>query len=371
MIVEPTPTSPRSPWRRALRLAGIVLPVALLTGIVGAGLLGPKVEGPAARSPRVAEATSGPSTKASGVASATGSEPAASGSPEASDAVPAFPTQFGDLPAAAPSEVRAARQAGGDLAALAVAGVLDIGPGPGCDDLPDGPLGPWCARSGIIYDDAAPTSGDGATFRQHLHVMVPVGVRLPDAVVAAAEDGTPPVRVLVVGRFATVGCAGRCDDGFVVERVAWAAGRQVGITPLLAAPLATGTKRPNPFALALDAADLPLMAVLVWPDGVRDLDPAAARFALAGTPSEPVWYVRALDGARGPGMERHVRWVLLAEKDLHVIASGRPASQAQGAITNVPAVVSPGAATSPASSASSSPPAQSTATPPAASPPPG
>ena len=62
-------------------------------------------------------------------------------------------------------------------------------------------------------------------------------------------------------------------------------------------------------------------------------DPAAAPLAATGPRSEPVWYLRVLDGARGPGMERTVRWMLLAEKDLRVLGSGRPGGPATAAGT--------------------------------------
>ena len=44
MIIEPTPTNPRSPVRRALRLAGLLLPVVLFAGVLTAGLAGPRPE---------------------------------------------------------------------------------------------------------------------------------------------------------------------------------------------------------------------------------------------------------------------------------------------------------------------------------------
>jgi hypothetical protein len=81
---------------------------------------------------------------------------------------------------------------------------------------------------------------------------------------------------------------------------------------------------------SLDLADLPLLAALVWPEDVWRLDTDAGGVAIRGTSGEPVWYLRVLDGARSPSMERQVRWMLLAEPDLRVLASGRPGS---GAVT--------------------------------------
>jgi len=339
MIVEPTPTNPRSPWRRALRMGGLVLPVVLLGAVMAAGFLGPKPEPPPPPPPApVAVATPAPS------ASAPATQPAASPARVelvAADA-PEPPAQFGDLTTTTSGELVAARRAAGDTpATVAVAGFLKVVPGEDCADQPGGTdLGPWCVRTGILADwwwtSMSTLTGP---VPPHLHVTIPVGVRVPTTVqLAAASSSGGGTHVLVVGRFADVaGCDGAgpatrdCDDGFIVERVAWVDGVRVGLSPLIADRLDTGGRRPNPFALVLDAADLPLSAVLVWPDAVPAIDPAAATVAAAGPRSEPVWYLRVLDGARGPGMERTVRWMLLAEKDLRVLGSGRPDGMTAGA----------------------------------------
>ena len=113
-------------------------------------------------------------------------------------------------------------------------------------------------------------------------------------------------RVVVIGRFGTppAGCPGEpsdCGDVFVVERFAWADGVRVGLTPLIAEPLQTGSRRASPFSTVLGGSELPLAAVLTWPDGIARLDPDAAAIAAAGAPSEPVWYVRVLEEAAEPG----------------------------------------------------------------------
>ncbi len=315
MIVEPTPTNPRSPWRRGLRVGGLVLPVILLAGAVGAGLLGPRVEQPP-------PATSAPAPLSS--------PPASPIDPSASEG-PVIPVQFGDLGSVTPADLVEGRRAGRAPEAVAVGGYLRVTPATECADAPGGPLGPWCARAGIVADRSWIAVGDGAGSRPpHVHLVVPIGVRLPIAVERSAGAGLEN-RVLIVGRFeGGAACGdpgGRCDDGFVVERFAWVDGVRVGLTPLIADRLDTGTRRPNPFELVLDAADLPLSAVLLWPDALAAIDPAAAMLAAKAPQSEPVWYLRVLDGARGPGMDRHIRWMLLAEKDLRVLGSGRPAVQ--------------------------------------------
>jgi hypothetical protein len=315
MIVEPTPTNPRSPWRRALRLGGLVLPPALLAVVVGAGVLGPRPD------------PLPPLDPAPPAAALPGTSPAASAVPE-SPAVedgPPIPVQFGDLGSVSAGDLVAGRREGRAPATVAVGGYLSVTPAGGCDDLPGGPLGPWCARDGVLADAPWPAGGGLASRPAHVHLTVPIGVRLPAAV---ERGGGGDHRVLAVGRFedgAACGeTGGRCDHGFIVERFAWADGVRVGLTPLVAERLDTGTRRPNPFVLAIDVADLPLSAVLVWPDAIATIDPAAAAIAAAGPANEPVWYLRVLDGARGPGVERRVRWMLLAEKDLRVLGSGRP-----------------------------------------------
>ena len=195
----------------------------------------------------------------------------------------------------------------------------------------DDPLGPWCERTGVLSDWAWANGGDfSASVPPHLHVVIPVGVQIPGVIAGSIEaPGGGGSHALVVGRFTPVAgaCSGPrrdCDERFTVDRFAWVDGVRVGLTPLVAHRLDTGTKRANPFTLALDAADMPLLGVLTWPDGVAALDPDAAAAAADGPPSVPVWYLRILDGAREPGAERRVRWVLLAERDLRVIAAGRP-----------------------------------------------
>ena len=120
----------------------------------------------------------------------------------------------------------------------------------------------------------------------------------------AARRHARPVPVLVVGRRAVrpAACQGWgpaiCDDEFVVDRVAWAGGVRMGLTPLVDARLQT-ERRPNPFMTSLDLADMPLLGALVWPEDVWRLDSEAGSVAIAGTPGQPVWYLRVLDGARG------------------------------------------------------------------------
>ena len=314
MIVSPTPTTRSTRRFRAQRVAGFVVPPALLALVVAAGFAGPRQEAAPVRSP--------------------GPAPQASQPGPAPDPANAFPAMFGDLEAIGPAELLAAGDAVPPSEAVALEGYLGVDPAESaCGDAPGAPFGTWCDRRGIIATTPWATSGT-APFPPHVRVHVPVGVRLP-AVIEGAQPGDElePMPVLVVGRRAVrpAACQGWgpaiCDDAFVVDRVAWAGGVRMGLTPLVDDRLQT-EKRPNPFATSLDLADMPLLGALVWPEDVWRLDTDAGSVAIDGIPGQPVWYLRVLDGARSPGMDRRVRWMLLAEPDLRVLANGRPGAEA-------------------------------------------
>ena len=315
MIVSPTPTSRPSRRFRAQRIAGFVVPPVLLALVVALGFAGPHHD-------------AGPVPSRGAVAPASPADPAVA------DPAAAFPAMFGDLEAIGPAELLAAGDELPPSDAVALVGYLGVDPAESaCADAPGGPFGAWCDRRGIIAREPWATSGT-APFPAHVRVYIPVGVRLP----AVFEDAQPgdqfdPMPVLVVGRRAVrpAACQGWgpaiCDDEFVVDRVAWAGGVRMGLTPLVDARLQT-SRRPNPFETSLDMADMPLLGALVWPEDVWRLDTNAGGVAVEGTPGQPVWYLRVLDGARGPTMDRQVRWMLLAEPDLRVLANGRPGAEA-------------------------------------------
>lgn len=347
MIVQPTPTAPRSPLGRGLRAAGLVLPVVLLAVVVAAALLGPREEG--------TTAPDGPRGSAAGLVAGP-SPTGPSAAPPSQDPLPppdpleGVPPAFGGVRTASPADVLARRRSGEDPGVVAVAGYLALDrrtlpvegsesrrlPSAGCAREPDldDPADPWCVRAIVLAEGPWRLEREGGTgfagIPAHLHGVAPAGVRLP-AAVAATGDGGPAVPVLVVGRFERPACEGdpRCDDGFVIDRVAWADGTRFGIAPLLDPLLDTGAARPNPFAMALDERQLPLLAVLAWPEAISRLDPAAARAAAMGPPGDPVWYVRMLEReGRGPpsrGTWPRVRWMLLDEPLLRPIEEGDPA----------------------------------------------
>lgn len=342
MIVEPTPTSPRTPVRRALRLAGFLVPPVLLAAVVGVGMLGPKPEptpGPVA-TPEVAIATPAPTPPVTARVVAPAPVPIPTPAPVilAAHVSPAFPSAFDGIPARAPSGAIDGRSRGHLSGAVVVAGYLKVdGPDGGCTGDSTGPLGPWCVRTGILGDRAWSVTGvDMDPLPAHLHVVVPLGVRLPSGVehMATATAG-PPIPVVVIGRFTGARpCAPKdlawCEEPFTVDRFAWADGVRVGLTPLADERMTIDRRPPNPFSTAIKPWQTPLLAALVWPASVAALDPAAASAAAARPASEPVWYLRVIIRShKGPiahGGRPVVRWMLLDDRRLTVLATGTPAA---------------------------------------------
>ena len=321
MIVEPVPTNPRSPARRLLRVMGIAAPALLLLGAVAVGVVGPRPEPPP---------TAPPAATADPVALA--SLPAASvapGPPDHPGVVPWAakarpPASFAGFEVGTVAEVVAARSAGATLGLVAVDGWLGVESGnSACASTSWGALGPWCRRSAILA--AKPwtgvRAGISAGLPAHLHVAIPLGVRLPDGLTPLADGGTP-VRVLALGHFDHDGspCGGRgpgaCDGGFVVDRITWAGGSRMGLTTLLA-PGLDATRRANPLE-AVAMPDVPLLAVYARPAVLLAIDPAIARLGHATLQQPATWYVRWFDAT-----SREVRWQLLDGRTLGVLGAGR------------------------------------------------
>jgi hypothetical protein len=350
MIVEPTPVHPRSPFRRALRAIALATPAVLLLAAVGAGIAGPKPTPP----PEALVGLPTPSVAASPEAPSPSPSPSPSVAQNTGAAQVAFPSAFGRLLAIRPSEVLAARLAGTTPDVVVVAGFMDIDwVDLACKDAPLGAAGPWCERRGTLYEAPIATLGNtGPGGRPtHLHLTIPIGVRIPDAV-AATEGGTAgsTVPAVLVGEFAPgSSCGGgqqACDQGFVVDRVTWAGGLDVALVPLVEPPLDIG-RRANPFTVAPSLGVVPLEAVLAWPRTIASLDAGAGAVAAQGPPSEPLWFMRVIAGvgtgvgtSTGAGLRAaapHVAWVLLDEPHLDVIASG-PTTAPMGGTASGPAV---------------------------------
>jgi hypothetical protein len=328
MIIEPTPTNPRSPVTRALRVAGLATAPVLLVAAVALGLAGPKPEPAPTPPPALPSRT--PGVPSSPVPSPASSPDAVQGN---TGSWPAETAAFANMQALDPGEA-VARRAGGEAdGPIVVRGHLKLdAPDGSCDGGTLGQSGPWCPRTGILADRAwAVTGADVDPPPGHLHVTLPPGVRAPDVLGRMSADvSAPPLPVVVVGRFTGTPCRptdpARCEEPFVVDRVAWADGVRVPLTPLAEDRLETGRRRANPFELAVAPRQTPLVALLAWPATVARLDPATEATLAALEPSEPVWYLRVLERV-GKGPSSHggrpaVHWLVLDERLLDVIATG-------------------------------------------------
>jgi hypothetical protein len=336
VIVEPVPTSPRSPIRRGLWLAGLVLPPLLLVAVVAAGVLGPSTPEPA-----LAESSTRPVTSAAAGPADANDDGATS---NADGRLSGAPAVYAGLAVLRPSEAAAKRATGARPGAVAVGGYLAVtGTGTLCLESTPDPPGEWCVRTAILLDAPWPRAGgDGSGGRTpHLHATIPIGVRLPEPGERAdtsrgggtGVDWSPPVPVVAIGRFqGDARCGGvdrRCDHGFVIERVAWSDGVDLGLVPRIEPTLEIRWRRANPFAVTVSDQDIPLLGVLAWPTTIPLLEPAAAA-AVAGRPDgEPVWLLRMVGREiRGPQSRGPVvRWVLLDDRRLRVLAIGEPAAE--------------------------------------------
>lgn len=305
MIVEPTPTNPRSPVRRALRLAGLVLPVVLLAGVVAAGLLGPRPADlpPLDSDPPLEAAASNPMAAADASSSPT-PVPAPSGPG------PGFPAVAADLSVLSIVEAQGA-MAHSPGRPIAVAGYLDrVRTADGCPASAGdarGLLSPLCERSALLVV----ASGDAANTGAHLHLRILPGVRLPAAFEDAVADA--PMRVVVVGRGDRTGalCGNPergCANRLTADLVAWADGSPFDPGPVFESgpealpPAIAHRYLDHARSLVVGPSGTVLMSALVRPRTVAAIDPdAGAALAAGPTPRGLVWYVRGLATTYGPG----------------------------------------------------------------------
>lgn len=337
MIVEPTPTNPRSPVRRALRLAGIVLPVVLFAAVLGVGLLGPKPE-PAAPVPSAVPPEAAPATPAV-------SPGGDSASTRPADLAGAPPATVASIRVRSVSATLETWRAGDGAAIVAVAGYLRGGGNAMTCGVETVLPGSACARPVVIAETpVSSSSGAGSSGRgAQIHAVVPPGVLLPgDPGGPTANAGGSYPFVVVIGRFGAsdAGCTGDlrgCEDPFTVERIAWADGESVAIVPgaqaSLAAsasdPVVVDTPRATRAALGPTTA---LLRVLLLGAGLEAVDPTAAG-AIAEWSASPaagaVWYLRVLDVPASPlpgpfrGLRTpQIRWAVVSRRTGALIASG-------------------------------------------------
>jgi hypothetical protein len=374
MIVEPQPTSPRSPARRTLRLVGVAAPIVLLAGIVGAALLGPRPAGaPSPDSSAVAAVSGRTRDPASDPASdRTGDERGDAATQAASDrpvvlsdgTTTTFPETWIGFRVRSVAETRAERQAGGAAGIVAVAGYFSYGSlswtcadayldASGCD-----------GRTLLADEDVLPTPENGGVFGAigpHLHPTFAQGVRAP------APDGSPsdphrePIPVVVLGRYTDpvgVPCSPTsrdCGQAFAVDRVVWVAGRPWGETLSVDPAMDVEPTLPRiPRALREETdahrrSSLPLDTSVLRRDLLPVVDAAAADALPAVQPGDeyrPVTYVRGLVfqfDASQPlyGRDPQIGWVVLKLNTGEVLARGGPAGP--GA-PSVGAIVTPASA---------------------------
>ncbi len=197
MIVEPVPAAPRSRRRRLAARAGLAVPVLLLAAVIGAALLGesrrpprPSLVAvvPAATPARRRRRTPSPSTATRRAPAATDlpdrARRAAPSAPWTTSSPSGPPGRWTRPPACSRSPATSARPnppATCDPRAArhrrrpgAVAERLDVGR----------PAGPLCTRESILALVRWSLAGSEgfSGIGPHLHVVVPVGVQLPDGI---------------------------------------------------------------------------------------------------------------------------------------------------------------------------------------------
>ncbi|MEO5965739.1 MAG: hypothetical protein ABIR11_09765, partial [Candidatus Limnocylindrales bacterium] len=271
MIVQPASIGPRSRPRRVLRVVGIALPVVLLLGVVGIGVLGP--------APAPAPT---PRPRASGAPVVAVSDPTPAPDPTPDPMAPVFPSRIAGLTVHGVHWTLEARNRGLARGVIAVAGYLGLEDVPAaCRDSRMGIFGAFCVRVGLLGEDpwqGGPTSSpDAPGF--HLHPQFPASVGIPSqATFVAASPGTTTPAVIVLARFnderaeRCVPGGRHCGQELVVERVAWVEGqdfpRTIALDPALGDVERTGATLLRSASLARSALPptaYPLLTVLVAP----------------------------------------------------------------------------------------------------------
>ena len=327
MIVEPVPAERRSRRRRALGWIAVAVPVLLLVAVAGAGFLGQE----APRKPAVAA-----------IASAAPSASPASSSPKPFTVVsdpksrrPPFPVSIDGFAVKTIPEVLAgsASDAPGDVVAIGgYLGVLD--PPTDCADGFD-PLGPLCERDIVIAEIQWSMTG-GASFAElgpHVHVHVPVGIRLPaDLARTTPEMRGPPLPAVVVGRVdgsPEPGCVD-CETGFELDAVAWFEGLPYAARPFVGPQIDAIPEdwilrnQAEVEALTVGPDGVPLSSALVRPETLATLDRAAARAIRRHPQPGLLWYVRGIRWSEGrPELpHRELVWAVIGDVSLEVVARG-------------------------------------------------
>jgi hypothetical protein len=332
MIVEPAPTNPRSPGRRALRLVGLAAPLVLLVGIVAAGALGRPASAPTPHPSPVTATSPTPSALVALLPDGTSTP---------------FPDGWVGLRVRTVAETQALRQAGDAEGFLAVGGYLSYGTlSPRCVDayLDTDPA--VCAGRSLFADVAViATDATGGVFDAigpHLHPLFADGVRAPTPGPTPGSPARGPIPVVVLGRYTDsrgVPCSPTsrdCGEAFAVERVVWVAGKPWGETLGVDAALDIEPNAPEVAATVEAASDalgqgaLQLRTAVVRREVLDIVDPDAAD-ALGPVPAgqglRALTYVRGLVfefDASQPlyGRDPAIGWVVVDSRTGKVLARG-------------------------------------------------
>jgi hypothetical protein len=308
VIVQPTPTGPRSPARRRLRAAGLVAPVVLLVAVAGLAIAGP-------RDPAVNVAPT----------PAPVAVPPASPSLQPRASV-VFPTVAADLGVRSVDEIQAWLD---DLTPgpVAAAGWLtDLHPDGDCPAAAGdtrGAYSPLCLRRARL--DAGP-DGDAADI--HVHLTIAPGTGLPSPL--ERGDALPAaIPIVVVGHTGVkmgpcLATANDCRSDLDVERVTWSDGAPFDPGPVFdawleaAPPALPLSNLESAETLAIGWYGTILQAALLRPATVATVDADAGRvLAAAPRTRSLVWYVLGLETGYDPVHALHGQapprysWVVL------------------------------------------------------------
>jgi hypothetical protein len=219
---------------------------------------------------------------------------------------------------------------------VAVSGYLWVNPlARDCGASPSGLPAAFCRRPAAISATVS------SSVEPRLPSVIPPGTPLP---LAIATGVAPPwqayapraSRAVVVGRFVeprAPSCADgiRCNDTFVVERVAWADGswreRILVRDPALPdAPVDVPARQAQVIASReADRGEAILTEAFLGLNLLRRVDRAAAD-AAAATTRGPVWYIRSVASARVGSGQRLVAWVVIDDASGFILATGPPGS---------------------------------------------
>ena len=346
MLIERVEVEGRERGGTVRTVATIAAPIILLvtvvaTGVLARGTSADREDGAPAAARAVATDAAGPAAT-SALAGRPASAPAA------------FPPRALGLPTRTVEDALDARRAGtvgDDL--IAISGYLTVWPAvAGCvDDRPAlaGAPGWRCERTAILrdgpsavlaFDDGTPV-WRGVRGDSHLHPTIFPGVSLGalDPAPGVVEPGIPdatrdqavrPAAVLVIGRFDDARLADRrssarhVNEGFAIERLAWADGRWIDnrfarFVPWEPADLDLRTARAIT-AEALPGGTVILSQNVVEPQMLAALSvDASAAVRAHGEPPARLWFVRAMtrtsptiDALADSGGPRRLGWVVLA-----------------------------------------------------------